>query len=116
GGIYDRAGSSLSLLEKEMVTSPAEFLALVHTVASAQSTKSVSWVSLDPALITALPAWESRQDAGDTMLRCHGDIARSILELGAQRASAKSFTDPLLLDANYVRRSDAEIFWKDPRS
>jgi hypothetical protein len=36
--------------------------------------------------------------------------------LGAQRAAAKSFTDPLLLDANYVRRSDAEIFWKDPRS
>jgi hypothetical protein len=22
--------------------------------------------------------------------------------------------DPCLLDANYVRRSDAELFWKDP--
>jgi len=116
GGIYERAGSSLTPLEKEMVTSPAEFWALVNSVANAKSTQSVSWISLDPALITALPAWESRQDVGDTMLRCHGDIARSILELGAQRAAAKSFTDPLLLDANYVRRSDAEIFWKDPHN
>ena len=113
GSIYERAGSSLTLLEKEMVTSPDEFLAVVASVAS---TQRVSWISLDTALIAALPAWESRQDVGDTMLSCQSDIARSILELGAHRAAAKSFTDPLLLDANYVRRSDAEIFWKDPRS
>jgi tRNA threonylcarbamoyladenosine biosynthesis protein TsaB len=116
GGIYDRAGSSFKLLEREMVTSPDEFLALVTNVASTRSTKSVSWISLDPELITALPAWKTRHDVGDTMLQSGGDIARSILELGAQRAAANSFTDPLLLDANYVRRSDAEIFWKDPRS
>ena len=113
GGIYERTGSSLKLVEKEMVTRPDEFLALVANVAG---TQAVSWVSLDPALITALPAWKTRQDAGDTLLQSQGDIARSILELGAQRAAAKSFTDPLLLDANYVRRSDAEIFWKDPHS
>jgi tRNA threonylcarbamoyladenosine biosynthesis protein TsaB len=116
GGLYRRAGSALTLLEKEMVANPEEFLALVANVANAESAQSVSWISLDPALITALPAWKTRQDAGDTMLPCQSDLARSILELGAQRAAAKSFTDPLLLDANYVRRSDAEIFWKDPRS
>jgi len=116
GGIYDRTGSSLKLLEGEMVTSPDEFLALVSSVANAKSAPSVSWISLDPALITALPAWKTREDAGDTMLPCQPDLARSILELGAQRAATNSFTDPLLLDANYVRRSDAEIFWKDPRS
>jgi tRNA threonylcarbamoyladenosine biosynthesis protein TsaB len=116
GGIYERAGSSLTLLEKEMVTSPDEFLAIVNDVASAKSTQSVSWISLDPALISALPAWKARQDAGDTMLACQPDLARSILELAVQRAAANAFTDPLLLDANYVRRSDAEIFWKDPRS
>jgi tRNA threonylcarbamoyladenosine biosynthesis protein TsaB len=115
-GIYERARSTLKLLDKEMVTSPDEFLALVNSLANAQSAQAVSWISLDPALITALPSWKTRQDVGDTILQSPGDLARSILELAAQRAAAKSFTDPLLLDANYVRRSDAEIFWKDPRS
>ena len=31
-------------------------------------------------------------------------------------APAASYTDVLELDANYVRRSDAEIFWKGPAS
>jgi tRNA threonylcarbamoyladenosine biosynthesis protein TsaB len=116
GGIYERTGSSLTLVEKEMVTSPEEFLALVANVAGTRSTKSVSWISLDPTLISSLPEWKRRQDTDDAMLLCQPDLARSILELGAQRAAAKSFSDPLLLDANYVRRSDAEIFWKDPRT
>jgi hypothetical protein len=47
------------------------------------------------------------------MTLCRPDLACSIAELAEQRARLDQFTDPLLLDANYVRRSDAEIFWKD---
>jgi hypothetical protein len=36
--------------------------------------------------------------------------------LAEERARKGEFTDVLRLDANYVRRSDAEIFWKDPGS
>jgi len=34
--------------------------------------------------------------------------------IAEERAKAGEFSDPLALDANYVRRSDAEIFWKGP--
>jgi hypothetical protein len=47
------------------------------------------------------------------MFPCRPDLARSIAELAEQRARLNQFTDTLLLNANYVRRSDAEIFWKD---
>jgi hypothetical protein len=43
-------------------------------------------------------------------------LAAGVAELGEERARDGKFTDPLRLDANYVRRSDAEIFWKDPVS
>jgi tRNA threonylcarbamoyladenosine biosynthesis protein TsaB len=33
----------------------------------------------------------------------------------AQAAESSEWSDPAVLDANYVRRSDAELFWKDER-
>jgi tRNA threonylcarbamoyladenosine biosynthesis protein TsaB len=33
--------------------------------------------------------------------------------LCAERAGSGNWSDPALLDANYVRRSDAELFWQD---
>jgi hypothetical protein len=41
-----------------------------------------------------------------------GVLAPVIGRLGFERARRGEFVDPLLLDANYVRRSDAELFWK----
>ena len=50
------------------------------------------------------------------MILSSDGLAAGAAELGEERAREGKFTDPLLLDANYVRRSDAEIFWKDPAS
>ena len=41
----------------------------------------------------------------------YGDLAAAV----AQVAEKSEWTDAALLDANYVRRSDAELFWKDNR-
>jgi len=43
------------------------------------------------------------------MQRVEGDLADKIGEIGEERAGKQQFTDPLELDANYVRRPDAEI-------
>jgi hypothetical protein len=72
----------------------------------------VSWVSLDPELVTSLPRWSKRSGRGDTMTQCSPDLAIAIGRLAEERARNGIFSDPLELDANYVRRSDAEIFWK----
>ena len=63
-----------------------------------------------------LADWQERTLAGDTMQRLEGDLADKIGEIAEERAGNELFTDPIALDANYVRRSDAEIFWKGPAS
>lgn len=40
---------------------------------------------------------------------------RNLAAAVAQVAESAEWSDPALLDANYVRRSDAELFWKDER-
>lgn len=39
--------------------------------------------------------------------------ARAIAAIAAERFRLGRALDPALIDANYVRRSDAELFWKD---
>jgi hypothetical protein len=41
-------------------------------------------------------------------------LARAIGEIAEERLRRGLTTDALHLDANYVRRSDAETFWKGP--
>ena len=40
-------------------------------------------------------------------------LAGAIAKIAAQRFTAGYAQDPADIDANYVRRSDAELFWKD---
>lgn len=40
-------------------------------------------------------------------------LAPMIGLLGLQRLRRGELADPLTLDANYVRRTDAELHWKD---
>ena len=109
--LYRGSGSSREVVETEMVIEAGEFLRLVTGQAGNEAT---GWASLDPELITGLAGWEDRVEVGDSMQRLEGDLAEKIGEIAEERAGKGQFTDPLELDANYVRRSDAEIFWKGP--
>jgi len=71
---------------------------------------------LDPALLAEVAGWKERVARGERMILSADGLAAGVAELGEERARDGKFTDPLRLDANYVRRSDAEIFWKDPVS
>jgi len=94
-----------------MVIAPPEFLEIVEREATQEP---VQWVSLDPELVVQLAGWEARAAKGDRMEKVSAEIAPAIGRLAEEKAIAGEFTDPLELDANYVRRSDAEIFWKGP--
>jgi tRNA threonylcarbamoyladenosine biosynthesis protein TsaB len=110
GGIY-RGGPGLEAVEPAAVIAPSEFLARMPEVARSAR---VSWISLDPHLITQLGAWKQREFDGDTMHPSPLNLASGIADIAEQRAKRGEFTDVLSLDANYVRRSDAELMWKDP--
>ena len=114
GGLYQSDGKrSWNLIEEEMVVAPEGF---VEWVAQHSNGETVRWVTRDPELFAEVPNWKERAAKGETLIRCGDGLAAGVAELGEERARQGKFTDPLLLDANYVRRSDAEIFWKDPAS
>ena len=114
GGLYrlskNRGGE---LIEQEMVIAPGDF---VHWVAQRVGQEAVRWMAMDPELLTSTQSWKEGAVKSRQILRCPDGLAAGVAELGEERAQQGQFTDQLQLDANYVRRSDAEVFWKDPAS
>jgi tRNA threonylcarbamoyladenosine biosynthesis protein TsaB len=52
-------------------------------------------------------------DIGRNATHAPTDLAATIARMAMRKLKAGENCDPILLEANYVRRSDAEIFWKD---
>lgn len=114
GGMYRvEAGGGLRRVELEMVAGAEEF---VRRVSDRAGRDLVRWVTLDPELIEITADWMKRKELGETLELCEAGLASVVAELGEERARRGEANDAVHLDANYVRRSDAEIFWKDPAS
>ena len=109
GDVYQKERDNLSRVGEEMVIAPGKF---VETAGELANGKKVSWISPDPALIEAEPVWKDRAKQGETIERASATLAGIIGRIGLRRLREGKATDALRLDANYVRRSDAEIFWK----
>jgi len=109
GGLYRREGSALKLVETEIVAAPLEFMDWVRQRASKER---VSWVSLDPEKMTAQEFWRERVDRGEGVELSTKVLAPAIGRIGRVRALEGLSTDALGLDAEYVRRPDAEVYWK----
>jgi tRNA threonylcarbamoyl adenosine modification protein YeaZ len=131
GALYRREGDKLNRIGDEAVIAPEEFLAwTVENSAGA----AISWISTDPSMLIETDAWKLRQNDGAARpvepIAADADsratqrrgievqsaspfLAPAIGKLGFRLATMKQFTDPLRLDANYVRRSDAEVSWID---
>jgi tRNA threonylcarbamoyladenosine biosynthesis protein TsaB len=110
GGLYSREATGLKLLDQEMVIEPEGFL---NWVSEQTGRNVVSWISMDPKKITALDRWGERAKAGECVQASATVLAPTIGRVGRQRALVGRLIDALSLDAEYVRRSDAEIFWKE---
>jgi tRNA A37 threonylcarbamoyladenosine modification protein TsaB len=111
GALFTSLHGRRSLIGDEMVISPQHFLEYVSQNARDEP---VSWISLDPKMITGMEGWKKRERVGDLM-RCSDPVLAPVIGLIAQeKATRGEFIGPLQLDANYVRRSDAELFWKGP--
>jgi tRNA threonylcarbamoyl adenosine modification protein YeaZ len=116
GALYRRRNAILEPVGEESVIAPDKFLAWAVDKAAGHS---IQWISTDPHMLLETEAWRARQSVGalqnfdESVLAASPVLAPAIGRLGYRLAQQKRFTDPLSLDANYVRRSDAEVFWKD---
>lgn len=109
GAVYRRDGVELLRVGDEMVISPGAF---VEEAARLSGGEKIAWVSPDPAHLLGEAAWKEREKSGERIEEVSATLAGVIGRIGLRRLREGKSTDVLELDANYVRRSDAEIFWK----
>lgn len=109
--LYRRELGGLTPVGAEMVATPEEIL---HFVAQHAGNTPVEWVQLGVDTISTAPGWPGRAALGDVLTGSSLNLSATIAQIAEERAGKTDFTDVLQLDANYVRRSDAEIFWKGP--
>jgi tRNA threonylcarbamoyladenosine biosynthesis protein TsaB len=109
GAVYRRNGAGLVRVGDEMVIGPGKF---IETAVEAASGANIGWVSTDAACVTSEEAWKAREARGEKVQSVSSVLAPMIGRIGLRELAAGRSTDALALDANYVRRSDAEIFWK----
>ena len=79
-------------------------------------TSSILWKTPDPALLESIPQWRARQGKGDVLEQIRPPFATQLGAIANQKFLLGQTTNALALDANYVRRSDAELFSKDDRT
>jgi tRNA threonylcarbamoyladenosine biosynthesis protein TsaB len=107
-GLYRRVETGLVLDGEEFVVTPQEFTAGLR---GEVRDYTLTIVTPDAEVISALaPHLEPGLAAVETV---SGVLAPFIGRIGYERASRGKVSDALTLDANYVRRTDAELKWKD---
>jgi tRNA threonylcarbamoyladenosine biosynthesis protein TsaB len=109
--LYRRQAASLQRVDEEMVIGPDKFL---DWCAANAGSEKIDWVSTDPDCLTQAPLWPSRLSLDEAVQEISPLLAPRVGQIGYRLALQNRLTDALSLDANYVRRSDAEIFWKGP--
>jgi tRNA threonylcarbamoyladenosine biosynthesis protein TsaB len=63
--------------------------------------------------VTTYEAWLASLPAGVEILADSRPLAGAVGTIAAREFAAGRAVDPVLIDANYVRRADAEMMWKD---
>lgn len=109
GGVYRRKGEVLERIGEEMVIAPGKF---VRTAADLAGGERIAWAFTDPNCVLDTEEWKEREKLNEGTELVSGPLYAAIARIARDEILAGKATDALRLDANYVRRSDAEIFWK----
>ncbi|HEV3219741.1 MAG TPA: tRNA (adenosine(37)-N6)-threonylcarbamoyltransferase complex dimerization subunit type 1 TsaB [Candidatus Acidoferrales bacterium] len=108
GGVFLRIGGGLRRVGEDVVMSPQEFIA---EVAKSVRDVELSFVSTAPEIMQEALAESALRDFA--VERASEDLAPWVGRLAFGSAQRGELVDALTLDANYVRRMDAELYWKD---
>jgi len=106
----ETADGQMQLLGEEVVLAADEFLEWV----ARQTPQGQVPLFLSPTMEAIRPALASSRLAGAQIEEVSSTLAPFIGRLGYARALQGRLVDSLNLDANYVRRSDAEVNWRGP--
>lgn len=108
--LYRRQATTLERLDEEMVIAPDKFL---DWCLDQTGSERIDWVSPDAECLTQTQEWSSHLGQPSPGVQGISPLlALRIGQIGYRLAQQGRLTDALSLDANYVRRSDAELFWK----
>jgi tRNA threonylcarbamoyladenosine biosynthesis protein TsaB len=116
-GVYRRLRGpegELALEGEECVMTPKEFFESLV----ARGVDDFTIVTPAPSLISGAASRNETPDPARKTMRVDqvsAILAPQVGRLGLQRARHGDLVDSLALDANYVRRSDAELHWKAPK-
>ncbi len=111
--LYQKSSVGFTLIGEEAVVPPAEFIRMVAAEALGGP---VRWRTPDPQLLRSNSEWQQLSAAGHILEPVPPPFADRLGWVAHRKFSTRQVTDALSLDANYVRRSDAELFWKDHTS
>jgi tRNA threonylcarbamoyladenosine biosynthesis protein TsaB len=112
-GLYQRSAPGFTLCGEEAVEALPGFIARVLNASAGQP---VRWLSPDASLLPSLPEWQDLKANGHTLQPVEPPFAPLLGQLGFQKFQQGLVTDAAALDANYVRRTDAEVLWKENKS
>lgn len=107
GALYEASPSGSRPVMPPCVLSAEEFLSEAATHVAA---RPLTIASPSPSLIQ--PALSQSSLSSATIVRVSPVLAPAIARIGEARAARGDLTTALELDANYIRRSDAEVLWK----
>ena len=111
--IYRKTGEAYELCGEESVTSLPVFLERVRVDAAGEP---VRWISPDAQLLESQPIWQSLAARGHVLQAASPPFAAGFGRLAYRKFQQGETRDAVSLDANYVRRSDAEVLWKGNKS
>jgi tRNA threonylcarbamoyladenosine biosynthesis protein TsaB len=109
GAVYRRRENGLERVGDEMVMEPAKFLEMASELAGGEK---IAWASGDADCMFEQKEWKAREELDEGFELVDGFLGIGIARMARNAVAAGRYTDALRLDANYVRRSDAEVFWK----
>jgi tRNA threonylcarbamoyladenosine biosynthesis protein TsaB len=113
--VYRRAsGGELALEGDERLATPNE---LCETLTECRATSDILVATPVKALVSTMVSGLTEQPGGShlfTIEEVSSTLAPTVGRLGFLRAQSGRLTDSLSLDANYIRRSDAELHLKEP--
>ena len=108
-GLYEPSPAGLRRRTDDVVMPASQFLDIVRTEAAEAP---VAFVSPTPAVLRS--ALDLSSFCSSPIEEVSSVLASAIGRIGWERALRGDLVDALTLDAHYVRRSDAELLWKDP--
>lgn len=116
GCLFNRVDGKLTAVGDEVVMRPDEFLEEISVRLRSQDGSEklqslLAFVSPTPELISMALSGSEYRNA--PLGRVSMDLAPWIGRLAFELAQRGETVDALALDANYIRRSDAEQYWKD---